>query len=349
LLVVGAVVLAGGFLVGLWALLTLGSVGRDDTAPFEPVRDNGAFFTRVEQGGRVVIVRHPIDGSGAFATPVTVYDGPGSTRTGPAVVDGRSPNVLLGWYSDDGVSDSLQVVADDNGEVLESVDADRWCGGEGPDGMVCTLLDARRLARTTALAPGVHAPVALLVTSLQDGATLSERAFPGLQAVLGTESPDHVVLQIADPPTGETGGDPAGPDLPTGEMVDLDLSSGRMTTIGRYDAGWAPLCVTVLRWQPDGRPEGMSVVGVLRTGQGPTDRLSLRGLGPAQVEAITWPAAQGFEPAGCSADGRYVYLLALQPDDEGVTRAVVDRVSVADGERARALPAAPEIPGPWTR
>ncbi|MCU0301639.1 MAG: hypothetical protein MUF35_08570, partial [Candidatus Nanopelagicales bacterium] len=80
-----------------------------------------------------------------------------------------------------------------------------------------------------------------------------------------------------------------------------------------------------------------------------TDRLSLRGLGPAQVEAITWPAAQGFEPAGCSADGRYVYLLALQPDDEGVTRAVVDRVSVADGERARALPAAPEIPGPWTR
>ncbi len=352
LVVVGAsALLVGGFLVGLWALLTLGSVGHDETAPFEPLGDNGAALTRVEQGERVVVARHRIEASGEFGAPVTVYDGPGSLRSGPGVVDGRSPYVLLGWFSDDGVSRSLQVVAADNGEVLESVEADRWCGGEGRDGMACTLLDGRTIARTTPLAPGLHVPVSVLVSSLRDGSTVAEHGpFPGLQAVLGTGSPDHVVLQIADPPTGSATSDSPAQAPPTGRMVDLDLATGRTTPIGRYDVGWSPLCVTVSGWRSsDGAPEGMSVVGVLRTGQGRDQQLSLLGLGPATVAPATWSAAQGFEPTGCSADGRYVYLLALQPDDQGDPRAVIDRVTVADGRRAPAVRPMAQVPDSWTR
>ena len=251
-----AVLAVGAFLVGLWALLHLGSVGGDTTAPFAPPEDNGAYYTSSEAGDQLTILRHPIDAAGALGEPTLVFEGPGVSRSGPAVVDGRSPWVLLGWHDDTGVSQRLQVRAADNGEVLGAVDAARWCGGEGPDGYACTLLDDRRLARTTVLAPGYVEPVSIIVSSLEDGSTLAEHGpFPGLQAVLGTESPDHLVLQVADVPASSVGTDPPA-GRPTGEVVDLDLATGRTTLIGRYADGWSPLCVHVMEWQADGSPTG---------------------------------------------------------------------------------------------
>lgn len=343
------VVLAvGGFVVGLWALLDLGSIGRDTTSPFAPLDDNGAYYTSSADGDQVSILRHRIDGAGAFGDPTQVYQGPGEGRTGPGVVDGRSPWVLLGWYQD-GVSERLQVHAADTGELLGAVAAGQWCGGEGPDGFACTLLDDRRLARTTVLAPGSYQPVSIIVSSLESGSTLAEHGpFPGLQAVLGTESPDHLVLQVADPPAGSASADPAA-GLPTGEMVDLDLTTGRTTRIGRYPAGWSPLCVHTVQWQADGSPERMSVVGIQRAGQGPDQQVSLSGLGPADIARVTWSPGEGYQPSGCSADGRFVYLTFLESDSESVTRVVVDRINVQDGRRATVLDTPPPIPGPWTR
>ena len=342
---VGVLVVLAVLAVALWALLQLGPTGPDATSPspprdttstVAPRHDNGACFTSVVGGEQVTILRHPMDATGAFGVPAEVYRGPVDSR-GPGVVDGRSPWVLLGWFTD-GVTERLQVRAADSAEALGSVDA-RWCGGEGPDGYACTLLDARRLARTTVVAPGYHQPVTIIVSSIETGSTLAEYGpFPGLQAMLATESPDHLVLQLADPPTDAAG-------LPTGEMVDLDLTTGRATPIGRYSAGWAPLCVHTVRWQADGTPEGMAVVGVQREGQ----RVSLSGLGPVDVAPATWSAVEGYEPSGCSADGRFVYLTFLESDAEGVTRVLVDRITVQDGRRAQVLDAPPPVPGPWTR
>lgn len=345
----GVLVVLAVLAVALWALLQLGSTGpdstpppapRDTTSPSEPQGDNGAYFTSVTDGDQVTILRHPIDATGTFGVPAVVYQGP-LDRRGPGVVDGRSPWVLLGWFAD-AVTERLQVHATDSAEVLGSVDA-RWCGGEGPDGYACTLLDDRRLARTTVVAPGYYQPVSIIVSSIETGSTLAEHGpFPGLQAMLGTESPDHLVLQIADPPTDAAG-------LPTGEMVDLDLITGRATRIGRYSAGWSPLCVRTVRWQTDGSPEGITVVGIQREGQGPGERLSLSGLGPVELAPATWSAVEGYEPSGCSADGRFVYLTFLESESEGVTRVLVDRIIVQDGQRTNALDAPPPVPSPWTR
>jgi hypothetical protein len=132
-------------------------------------------------------------------------------------------------------------------------------------------------------------------------------------------------------------------------MVDLDLSTGRLSPIGRYAAGWSPLCVHTVRWQPDGSPEGMTVVGIRREGWGPDGKVFLVGLGPADVASATWSPAEGYEPSGCSADGRFVYLTFLESDAEGVTRVVVDRIDVQDGRRSVVLDTSPPIPWPWTR
>jgi hypothetical protein len=62
-------------------------------------------------------------------------------------------------------------------------------------------------------------------------------------------------------------------------MVDLDLTTGRPTPIGRYAAGWAPLWFGVVEWQLDGSPDGMTVVGIQRTGAGSDEQAFLSGLG----------------------------------------------------------------------
>ena len=254
-LVVLAILTVGGFLLGLWLLLYLGSIGKDTTSAFAPLDDNGGFYTRSEEGGRITILRHRIDGIGASGVPVEIYSGPGESRTGPGVVDGRRPWLLLGWF-EDGVSTRLQVRAADSGEVLGAVDPGRWCGGEGSDGYACVLLDDRRVARTTVVAPGYFQPVSIIVSSLETGSTLAEHGpFAGLQALLGTECPSHLVLQVADSPTGSAVGDPGG-GLPTGEMLDLDLSTGRTTEIGQYAAGWSPLCAHGSGGRPTGHRRG---------------------------------------------------------------------------------------------
>ena len=112
------------------------------------------------------------------------------------------------------------------------------------------------MVRTTVVAPGYFQPVSIIVSSLETGSTLAEHGpFAGLQALLGTECPSHLVLQVADSPTGSAVGDPGG-GLPTGEMLDLDLSTGRTTEIGQYAAGWSPLCAHGSGGRPTGHRRG---------------------------------------------------------------------------------------------
>ncbi|MGB7981551.1 MAG: hypothetical protein WCF36_12245 [Candidatus Nanopelagicales bacterium] len=333
----GIVVVVVGFgFVGLWLLVYLGSVGRDSPPGGVDAPDNGAFYTQGEVGQDLVIWRHPIDQTGAFGDAVAVYRGPGGRQQGPSVVDGLSPWVLLEWY-EDGISTDLAVL--EGSQELARVRAPAWCGGDGPDGFACSLLEDTRLARTTVLAPGRYQPVSILLSSLADGATVAEYGpFPGLQSLLGTTSPDHLILQVADPPVGTEGDGDAG-QVSTGQMMTLDVSTGATTPIGRYSARWSPLCAS-------GTDE---VIGIQRSEDGPDQRLTLSALGPSTYPVFSWLASEGYEPMGCSADAKFVYLASIEPSEEGAVRMIVDRVEVSSADRQTVLDTGQPVPDIWTR
>jgi hypothetical protein len=176
----------------------------------------------------------------------------------------------------------------------------------------------------------------ITVSSLADGSTMDEFGpFPDLTGMLGTSSPDELLL-VTSPAVSD-----AGPSVPT-TVLRLDVSDGSITEIGQSPPGWSPLCAigtdSVLGFPSDGLTGSAVVVG------------------PAQVADVTWE--QQDLPEGCSADGAFLYLIGMPPQTTEETAATatsiaqttVERISLADGSRSEVLvlPAA-EYARPITR
>lgn len=310
-LVLALLVVSGAAAAGLWLLLSPAS---DDG---EAGGSIGGFTTVRPAAGQTEVLLHPLAADGAAGEPLLVYRGPGDLRTGPLPIDGVGTLVLLGSGSE-GAGDQAQVRAAGDGILVRDVPASTGCSAavDGPDFIACLLLDEQRLLRTTTIAPGLDVAASVMVDDLAAGEQVAQFGpFPALEAVLGTTSADTVLLVQA----GAAGGD----------VVSLDLASGATTTVGRYDEGWVPLCAI-------GTGDALGVqVGDGRETLGAIVR---------SVPAVSWSSASGWRAGGCSADGRFAYLVSTV--DGGVA---VDRVSLDDGQRARVLDDTAGFVGVWTR
>lgn len=88
---------------------------------------------------------------------------------------------------------------------------------------------------------------------------------------------------------------------------------------------------------------------VQRSAPGPHQRITLTALGRSALPTITWDASAGYQPAGCSADARFVYLARIGSADGGAVRAAVDRVDLTTGLRQTVLESGTLLPDTWTR
>jgi hypothetical protein len=288
--------------------------------------------------GSVTISGHPIAADGSLGTPVELLSGPADDTSFPGVVDGVGPLALTGTNTDYWTTD-VQLHSD--GQVTSEVAAPRWCGGEGLRYNVCTLLDETRLARTTDLGRDPEtgegpAEGSIIVSSLADGSTIDAFGpFPDLTMMLGTDSPDEVLLVTAPFVPAE---EPSAPST----VLRLDVTDGSTTELGDSPAGWVPLCAigadSVLGFTSDDSSSTALVVG------------------PAQVAQVTWE--QQDSVVGCSADGQFLYLQRIpqsptedvedtEPPNPGTP---VERTSLIDGSRSQVLvlPAG-QYAGPMTR
>ncbi len=317
-----------------------GASGSPAPSPSSVSTGNGTLYSSAwaAQVGSVTINAHPIGADGSLGTPAELLSGPASDTTFPGVVDGKGPLALTGTFTDYWTTD-VQLHSD--GQVTDEVAAPRWCGGEGLLYNVCTLLDEARLARTTDLGRDPEtgegpAEGSIIVSSLADGSTIDEFGpFPDLTMMLGTDSPDEVLL-VTTPflPAEE-------PSAPS-DVLRLDVTDGSVTELGVSPVGWAPLCAI----------GADSVLGF--TFEGSTSTALV--VGPAQVADVTWE--QQDSVVGCSADGRFLYLQRIpQPPTEDVEDTeppnpgtAVERISLADGSRSQVLvlPAG-QYAGPITR
>ena len=287
--------------------------------------------------GSVTISGHPLGADGSVGEASDVVSGPASDTTYPGIVDGRAPLALTGTFPNYWTTD-VQLRSD--GQVTGEVPAPRWCGGEGLGYNVCTLLDESRVARTTDLgrdpATG-EGPTegSIIVSSLADGSTIDEFGpFPDLSMMLGTGSPDQVLLVTTPLLSAED------PDVAS-TVARLDVTDGSVTALGESPAGWAPLCAI----------GADSVLGFTTQGD-PTAAV----VGPAQVAEVTWEQQDSI--VGCSADGQFLYLQRIpQPPTEDMEdteppnpETAVERISLADGSRSQVLvlPAG-QYAGPITR
>lgn len=308
--------------------------------PSSVASGNGTLYSTMWASSEpsVTITGYPIGADGNLGVPTDLLSGPASDTTYPAVIDGRGPLALTGTYTNYWTTD-VQLRYD--GRVIGEVAAPRWCGGEGLGYNDCALLDETRLARTTELGRDPMsgegpAEGSITVSSLADGSTIDEFGpFPDLTRMLGTNSPDELLLVTSPAVSAD---DPSVPST----VLRLDVTDGSITEIGESPAGWAPLCAIGTD----------SVLGF------PSDDLtgSAVVVGPAQVADVTWE--QQDLPEGCSADGAFLYLNRMPQQTTGETAATatpnaqttVERISLADGSRSEVLvlPAA-EYARPITR
>ncbi|MGB8020506.1 MAG: hypothetical protein WCF04_04715 [Candidatus Nanopelagicales bacterium] len=323
-------------LLGMGLILLAGCVSPTDSSGESPGPTdatasgsgggNGTVYVSDWGSDRLTITGQPInvDGTVGAATEVLAEEADESTFAG--IVDGIGDLVLIGKFTEYWTTEvSLRRGAD----LVRQVTAPQWCGGEGLVYNVCVLLDETRLARTTELGGEDAAEGSVLVSSLETGKKLAEFGpFAGLAMVLPTDSSDRIFLV-----TGKEGG----PSL----VSVLDLTDGTTTQVGESPEGWAPLCPigsdSVLGFNSEGTPTATVV-------------------GPAQAAKFSWDADDSL--AGCSADGRFVYVQRIpQPPTDEVEDTEppnppteLDRIAVSDGTRGQVLVLDPGlIAGPVTR
>lgn len=299
---------------------------------------NGTVYTSSWDTDSRTIIGHPIRDDGSLGEPSELLSGPADDTTYPGIVDGVGPAALTGAFTNYWTTD-LQVRS--AGSVAAEVAAPRWCGGEGLGYNVCTLLDATRVARTTDLGSDPETgegPTegSIIVSSLDDGSTVDEFGpFAGLSMMMGTASPDEVLL-VTTPATSAE--DPSTPST----VLRLDVTDGTTTELGVSPAGWVPLCPigsdSVLGFPSEGMTGSAVVVG------------------PAQVGEVTWEQQDSI--VGCSADGQFLYVQRIpQPPTEETEdleppnpSTALERITLADGSRSAVLTLAPgEVAGPATR
>lgn len=304
--------------IGVVALVMGGCAGQDEGtaasgSPTPAASGNGSVYLGTGSGVR----RYPIemDGSLGSATDFSL-DG--------NVVDGRGAAALTGVF-EDVYSIRLDVRDAASGAVRYSVDAD-WCGGEGAEFRWCVLLDGTRVVRTSTLWPGKPGGT-VTISSMKEGADLE--AFgevPGLMGLVGTESADAVLRQIADAPMSTAGGDLAAPPTPAGSTERMDLASGSVTPLGSYPQAFTPLCAVGLD----------SLLGYTSPTAGTADEgaFTLTMVGSAPISPALSGAAVGIwptdPPRGCSADGRFAFAPTASPDGQGLA---LERIGLADASR----------------
>jgi hypothetical protein len=301
--------------IGMVAVVLGGCAGQGEGpaasgSPTPAPYGNGAIYLGTGSG----VQRHPIlaDGSVGAGTDFAV-DG--------TVRDGRGDAALTGAF-EDVFSIRLDVRDVTSGAVEQSVDAD-WCGGEGNEFRWCVLLDPSRVVRTSTLWPGRPGGT-VTISSLQDGADLTMLGdVAGLVGLVGTQSADAVVLQIADAPLPTGGGDLDVPPTPSGKAERLDLSSGSTVELGSYPQAFTPLCAV-------GRDSLLGYTAPA-AGQG---AFTLTMVGPAAMSPELSTAAVGIwptnPPRGCSADARFVYAPTASPGGQTLE---LERIGLADASR----------------
>lgn len=304
--------------IGVVELVMGGCAGQDEGpaasgSPTPAATGNGSVY--LGTGSRVR--RYPIemDGSLGSATDLSLEGN---------VVDGRGDAALTGVF-EDVYSIRLDVRDAASGAVQYSVDAD-WCGGEGSEFRWCVLLDRTRVVRTSTLWPGEPGGT-VTISSMKDGADLE--AFgevSGLVGLVGSESADAVLLQIADAPMPTAGGDLAGPSTRSGTTERMDLASGSVTQLGSYPQAFTPLCAVGLD----------SLLGYTSPTAGTAEQgaFTLTMVGPASISPALSGAAVGIwptdPPRGCSADGRFAYAPTASQDGQGLA---LERNGLVDASR----------------
>lgn len=229
------------------------------------------------------------------------------------VVDGRDPWVLTGFY-EDYYTTRLEVREASTGKVLRTLDVDRWCGGEGGEGRSCVLLDDKRLAHTPPLWYG-SGVATVTVSSLETGKPILEFGpYDKLIQILGTDSPDHLILVLAGEMVGK--GDLAKPGPAT--VLSLDMTTAKTVEIGRSPAQWWAYCAITQD----------TALGVAKDG----DEWQLHAVGPAPIAESLVGADVGI-PLGCSADGKHIYF-SMVPEDGPQS---LERISLADGKRSEVM------------
>ena len=300
------------------AMVVSGCAGQEEGAvpsgsPSSAGSGNGAVYLGTGSG----VQRFPIQPDGSLGT------GADFAMEGN-VLDGRGDAALTGVF-EDVYSLRLDVRDAASGAAQRSVSAD-WCGGEGNEFRWCVLLDPTRVIRTSTLWPGRPGGT-VTISSMQDGSDLDALGeVEALVGMVGTESADAVLLQLADAPMPTAEGDLAVPATPSGTTERLDLVSGATTALGRYPQAFTALCAVGLD----------SLLGYTATPAGTTDdgAFTLTMVGPASISpelsgaAVgTWPADP---PRGCSADGSFVYAPTASRDGMGLG---LERIGLADASR----------------
>lgn len=302
-------------------------------SPPEPAANGSVYATVWAED--TTILRYPIRADGSVGEGTELLAAPGDFSTFPGVVDGIGDAVLTGTFEEYWTAD-IALRSASTGEAAETLEAPRWCGGEGLTFNVCVLLDDTRLLRSSELGGEDSAEAMLTISSLDTGEDLAEFGpYPGLGMVLGTSDPDVVLLVVGD-------------ELPTDEPVNtpgtvqrLDLRSGEVTQVGPHAEDWAPLCAI-----------GTDSVLGYTFAETPTAQV----VGPASIGAARW--AEDEYPIGCSADGAFVYLqdYPQPPDDEAEDTeppnppTTLERIAMADGSRESVLVLDPLVAaGPITR
>lgn len=305
---------------GWWCAAAVGGcAGQDEGAvpSGSPTSAGGSGNGAVYLGTGSGVQRFPIQPDGSLGS------GADFAMEGN-VLDGRGDATLTGVF-EDVYSLRLDVREAASGAVQRSVSAD-WCGGEGNEFRWCVLLDPSRVIRTSTLWPGKPGGT-VTISSMQDGSDLDALGeVAALVGMVGTESADVVLLQLADAPMPTTGGDLDVPATPSGTTERLDLVSGSTIALGRYPQAFTPLCAV----GPD------SLLGYTATPAGTADdgAFTLTMVGPASISPQLSGAAVGIWPAdpprGCSADGRFVYAPTASRDGAGLG---LERIGLADASR----------------
>ena len=189
------------------------------------------------------------------------------------------------------------------GDVTSTVDAPRWCGGEGLTYGPCVLVSADRLVRTSELGDPAQQDRMVILSSLVDGTDVATWGpFPHLYGVFATSDPNTVLLRVG-----------TGVESEPPQLLLLDLSTGETRFVGAPD-GWEYIC-----------PIGNDSLLGFATGQELNEPTPAVVFGDEPIADISWDSDR--RVAGCSADGRFLYLT----QGGGQQPVVVERVTLADG------------------
>ena len=300
-----------------------------------PAGGNGNLFT-VQWAANITVQSHPISTDGAVGAAERILSEPGDDQTFPALIDGVAELALTGTFENYWTT-VLQVR--EGSAVITEVAAARWCGGEGLSYAACVLLDETRMARTTELG---RDPMtgdgpdegSILVSALSDGQTLAEYGpIADLSTILGTASPDEVIVVTAPPGDGD--------EASVSTVLRMDLTDGTTAQVGTSPEGWGPLCPigadSVLGYTTRDTSNGEAIDTVSTTAV----------VGPATVAEVTWEIQ---DAVGCSADGRFLYLnpTTAPPTGENDNEApnpptTVQRIDLASGARDSVLVLEPGV------